>query len=191
MTVLKYGIRRPLARYVRENPPYEVRSSHIQGQGVFAIRPIRKGTRVIEYVGDIIDSDEEDRRYDDAYMDRHHTFLFRLDEDHTIDAAVGGNDAMFINHSCEPNCEALDDDGRIFIFAKRSIRPGEELTYDYQFDVDPPITRSDVLRYPCFCGTDTCRGTILNVSQRKLASLKLWPRERIFKAVAAKKKRRR
>src|SRR5687768_10679939 len=94
-------------RKTRSSSRYFVlRRSAIQGRGAFAIRPVRKGTRIIEYTGERISHDEADRRYDDAGMGRHHTFLFSVDRKTVIDAAVGGNDARFINHSCAPNCEA-------------------------------------------------------------------------------------
>ena len=146
----------------------EVRNSRIQGRGVFAKRRIRKGQRIIEYIGERIDPEEVDRRYDDHSMDRHHTFLFEVDPHTTIDGAVGGNESRFINHSCDPNCEAVDEEGRIFIFAVKNIQPGVELLYDYQFDLDEPLTEALQKRYPCHCGTRKCRGTILiNGNRRK------------------------
>jgi hypothetical protein len=140
--------------------PFVVRKSRIAGRGAFATRRIRKGTRIIEYLGERITHKEADRRYDDAAMAQHHTFLFAVDGTHVIDAAVRGNDARFINHSCDPNCEAIDEDGHIFIEAIRNIQPGDELTYDYQFERDAD-GEMDEAHYPCFCGTAKCRGTIL------------------------------
>ncbi len=145
----------------------EVRNSRIQGRGVFAKRRIRKGQRIIEYVGERIDPEEVDRRYDDHSMDRHHTFLFEVDEYTTIDGAVGGNESRYINHSCDPNCEAVDDGGRIFIFALKNIQPGVELLYDYQYDLDEPLTQALRKRYPCRCGATSCRGTILVVPKQR------------------------
>jgi uncharacterized protein len=146
--------------------PFTVRESAIQGRGAFAWRWIPAGTRIIEYVGDRISPDEADLRYDDEHMRRHHTFLFAVDDDTVIDAGVGGNEARFINHSCEPNCEAVDYDGRIFIEALRDIAPGEELFYDYAYELDEKITPSLKKRYPCRCGSKGCRGTILSVASR-------------------------
>ena len=143
------------------NRYYELRPSKIQGRGAFALRPIRKGTRVDEYVGEVIDQDEADRRYDDAQMKRHHTFLFSLDNGKVIDAAVGGNDSRFINHSCDPNCQAIEEDSRIFIEALRSIKEGEELVYDYAFERQKDTTEEDEKLYMCKCGAPNCRGTIL------------------------------
>ena len=150
-----------MARRQSENGYIEVRNSRIQGRGVFAARRIRKGHRIIEYVGEHISHLEVDRRYDDEEMDRHHTYLFALDEDTVIDAAVGGNAARFINHSCDPNCETVNEDGRIFVEAVKNIQPGVELVYDYQYELDEPLTEELIQRYPCYCGAVNCRGTIL------------------------------
>ena len=109
------------------NPYFELRTSTIQGTGAFAIRTIRKGTRLIEYLGQRISWKTADKRYDDDKMGRHHTFLFTVDDKTVIDAAVNGNDARFINHSCDPNCEAITDRKRIFIDAKKTIPVGTEL----------------------------------------------------------------
>lgn len=141
--------------------PFTVRESDVQGLGGFAIRWIRAGERIVEYVGERISHEVADARYDDEAGERHHTFLFTVDDDTVIDAAVDGNEARFINHSCEPNCEAVDYRGRIFIEALRDIAPGEELFYDYNFELDEPITDELRKRYPCHCGAPGCRGTIL------------------------------
>lgn len=155
----------------RKNKPFiEVRDSGIQGRGVFAIRKIKRGQRIIEYTGEIISVEEEAERYDDENMDRHHTFLFSIDEDTTIDAGTIGSDARYINHSCDPNCETINDDDRIFIEAIRSIEPGEELTYDYLFEVDEDeLTDELKQRYVCRCGSPNCRGTILNINDIETA----------------------
>src|SRR5260370_26096348 len=107
---------------------FELRSSPIHGQGVFALRRIRKGRRLIEYTGERITPEAADLRYDDDAMDNPHTFLFTVDAQTIIDAAVGGNEARFINHSCDPNCEAVDDGGRIFIETIRNLLPRAELS---------------------------------------------------------------
>ena len=146
---------------VTGNKYFVLRSSPIQGRGAFAIRPIRRGTRIIEYTGEVISPDEADRRYDDGGMGRHHTFLFSVTSKKVIDAAVGGNEARFINHSCAPNCEAIDDRSRIYIEAIRDIAPGEELTYDYAYERDGTEDEKWEKVYACHCGAPTCRGTIL------------------------------
>ena len=143
------------------NKYFELRRSAIQGQGGFAIRPIRRGTRIIEYTGERITPAEADKRYDDEGMGRHHTFLFSVDKSTVIDAAVNGNEARFINHSCAPNCEAIDERKRIYIEAIRDIAAGEELTYDYAYERDGTEDEEGERLYTCKCGAATCRGTIL------------------------------
>jgi SET domain-containing protein len=143
------------------NKYFVLRTSPIQGRGAFATRPIRRGTRIIEYTGEIISHDEADKRYDDGTMGRHHTFLFSVSKRKVIDAAVGGNEARFINHSCAPNCEAVDEKSRIYIEAIRDIAPGEELTYDYAYERDGTEDEEWEKVYMCRCGAPTCRGTIL------------------------------
>ena len=143
------------------NKYFALRRSSIQGKGAFATRPIKRGTRIIEYTGERISPEEADRRYDDGGMGRHHTFLFSVDSKICIDAAVGGNDARFINHSCAPNCEAVDERKHIYIEAIRDIAPGEELTYDYQYERDGTEDEKWEKIYVCQCGAPTCRGTIL------------------------------
>jgi hypothetical protein len=141
--------------------PFELRQSPIQGQGAFATRRIRKGTRIIEYTGERISQEEADERYDDESMKRHHTFLFTVDEDTVIDAAVDGNEARFINHSCDPNCQAFIEGDRIFIYSIRTIEPGEELCYDYAYERVEGMDEESEKLYVCHCGAKNCRGTIL------------------------------
>jgi len=141
--------------------PFELRESSIQGRGAFATRRIRKGARIIEYTGERISQDEADKRYDDEAMGRHHTFLFTLDEKTVIDAAVDGNEARFINHSCDPNCQALIEDDKIFIYALKDISPGEELVYDYAYERAEGMDEESEQLYACRCGAKNCRGTIL------------------------------
>ncbi len=142
-------------------PPYVVRRSAIHGRGVFAARAIAKGTRIIEYAGRRISNAAADALYPDRDGTPTHTFLFELDDDMVIDAGQGGNAARWINHSCAPNCEAVEEEGRIFIEAIRAIRPGEELGYDYRIAFDDRPTASEKRRWPCFCGAANCRGTLL------------------------------
>ena len=141
--------------------PFEIRSSPIQGLGAFATCAIPKGTRLIEYAGQRITSAESEARYPDDPAERHHTFLFAIDDDVVIDAAVDGNEARFINHSCDPNCDAVVDDARIFIETVRDIVSGEELAYDYQYTLEERHTPARKRQYPCRCGAAKCRGTIL------------------------------
>ncbi len=142
-------------------PLFEVRSSSIHGLGGFAARRIRKGTRIIEYIGERITSEEADRRYAGDPSEHPHVLLFVADKRTVIDAAVGGNEARFINHSCEPNCKAFTEKKRIFIYALRTIEEGEELTYDYNLTRDGRDDAETEKRYACHCGARTCRGTML------------------------------
>lgn len=141
--------------------PFEIRQSEVHGRGAFAIRRIAEGTRIIEYAGERITPAEADRRDPDGAPGPHHTFLFAIDDDVVIDAGVGGNEARWINHSCDPNCDAVIDDGRIWIEAIRDIDPGDELAYDYAYVLPERHTPAAKRRYPCGCGAVACRGTIL------------------------------
>ena len=139
----------------------EIRPSPIQGLGAFATTRIRRGTRLIEYAGERLTPAEADERYPDDERDRHHTYLFAIDDDVVIDAAVEGNDARFINHSCDPNCDAVIDKGRIWIETIRDVDPGEELAYDYAYVLQERHSPAAKRRFPCNCGSPKCRGTIL------------------------------
>jgi uncharacterized protein len=138
-----------------------LRSSGIHGKGVFARVPIPAGTRLIEYTGERLSVAEADERYPYDPEKPYHTFLFQIDDDVVVDAAVGGNLARWINHSCAPNCDAVIDDGRIYIESVRDVEPGEELSYDYHFVLAERHTAAAKRRYPCACGAATCRGTML------------------------------
>ena len=139
----------------------EVRDSPLHGKGVFALQSISRGTRVIEYLGERVSHREADRRYGDKAATDNHTFLFIVDSRTVIDAGVDGNEARFVNHACEPNCESVIEERRVFIEALRSIKPGEELTYDYQIqrDEDDPADVDEL--FACRCGFAGCRGTLL------------------------------
>ncbi|HEY6240110.1 MAG TPA: SET domain-containing protein-lysine N-methyltransferase [Burkholderiales bacterium] len=127
---------------------------------MFALQAVRKGTRVIEYTGERVSHRVADRRYPSADWSPH-TMLFTVDRKTVIDATRHGSSARWINHSCSPNCEALDDEGRIYIEAIRDIRPGEELTYDYNLRLEERHTPAAKSEYPCHCGEQCCRGTLL------------------------------
>ena len=146
--------------------PFEVRPSQVHGSGVFAIQRIRKGSRIIEYTGERIKSDEADARYADDQVEHPLVLLFTIDKNTFIDATVGGNDSRFINHSCQPNCEAVNDRGRIFIQSVRTIEPDEELNYDYNLELEPGDDQ-DNGRFLCLCGTPKCRGTMLSRESMK------------------------
>ena len=141
---------------------YVVRNSGIHGRGVFATKKISKGTVIIEYKGLRTSWDDAMERPDSDPDDSAHTFLFQLDDGRVIDARVRGNAARWINHSCDPNCRTFEDDeGRVFIEAKRKIRPGEELSYDYKLQIEGRLTKRERAQYACRCGTAKCRGSLL------------------------------
>jgi SET domain-containing protein len=154
----------------------EVQGSRIHGRGVYATRAIAAGTKIIEYVGERIDKKESERRawaqhakaceHGDAAV-----YIFTLTDKWDIDGDVPWNTARLINHSCEPNCEAWIEGRRIFIHALRDIAAGEELTFDYAFDVE---CYED---HPCLCGRSACVGYIVSREQ--------WPQ---LKAILAAKK---
>jgi uncharacterized protein len=148
--------------------PYVVRSSSIHGKGVFATRVIRKGTSLIEYRGTRVPPESADNLEGGNPEDPSHTFLFETSDGTVIDASRRGNAARWINHACDPNCEALeDDDGRVWIHARRSIRAGEELTYDYRLRVDGRITKRLRELYACRCQSPRCRKTLLRIPKRR------------------------
>ena len=145
----------------------EARQSAIHGNGVFASAPIKKGERVIRYKGLLRTHAEVDRVYAEE-ADTGHTFLFTLNDKYVIDANVDGNDARWINHSCDPNCEAtwLEDGGKkrkdkIFIEAMRDIAEGEELTYNYGIVLAEAHTAKLKKLWACRCGSPHCTGTML------------------------------
>jgi SET domain-containing protein len=152
-----------------EGLPFEIRRSKIQGRGAFATRRMRPGQRIVEYTGERISQAEGDRRYAENGMQRHHTFLFTLDDDLLIDGGRGGNASRFLNHSCDPNCEAVIHGDRIYFHALRNIQPGAELTFDYKYERTEAHTEEDEVFYACRCGSPKCRGTILAPKKRARA----------------------
>jgi hypothetical protein len=139
----------------------QVRRSGVHGKGVFALTSLQRGESIIEYTGEVITWAEALRRHPHDPKDPDHTFYFHIDDQHVIDAKFGGNAARWINHACTPNCEADENDGRVFIKALRAIKPGEELFYDYGLTIDERYTPKLKKKFECRCGTRQCRGTLL------------------------------
>jgi SET domain-containing protein len=141
---------------------FEVKESGIHHKGVFARKFIPKGTRIIQYVGDKISKEESDKRTNlleeqckkDSNIGK--TYMYELDDEYDVDGNSNGNESRFINHSCDPNCEADIEHGEIWISAVRDIFPGEELSYNYGFEYD-----KDYAEHPCKCGSEKCVGFIV------------------------------
>lgn len=128
----------------------EVRQSVIHGTGGYARKDIPSGTRIIEYVGERIDKTESAKR-----CEAENAYIFTIDDDCDLDGSVAWNPAKFINHSCAPNCEAEWDESRIFINALRDLKQGEELTFNYGFDLE------EYHEHICQCRTPDCVGFIV------------------------------
>ena len=133
-------------------PNYIVKNSKVHGRGVFAARKIIAGTCIIEYQGERISWKEAVRRENEKPEDCFHTFFFSLDSGKIIDGGSEGNDARWINHACEPNCEAREEDGQVFIYALRDITRGEELNYNYGLTLDERHTPALKRAYASRCG---------------------------------------
>ena len=139
----------------------QTRRSGVHGKGVFATQDIAEGDTLIEYLGEVISWKEALRRHPHDPAQPNHTFYFHIDDKRVIDGKVEGNAAKWINHSCDPNCEADEVDGRIFIKALRDIPAGQELNYDYGLVINLPYTPELLAEFPCWCGSANCRGTLL------------------------------
>ena len=155
---------KPIVSY----PLVGIRDAKCHGKGAFAKSFIPKGTRVIEYVGEKITSAEGEERIEECEKlgtkngDHGAFYIFELNKRHDLDGNVGWNVAKFLNHSCQPNCESDTVRGRIWILAKKDIKEGDELTYDYGFGFDSEET----LSVPCKCGAEKCVGYILDKDER-------------------------
>ena len=158
------------------SPYCEPQGSAIHQQGLFASKKIPKNAEIIEYVGEKISTKEGDRRAIDLADEREGTgdasvYMFILDDDHDVDGNVPHNTAKLINHGCDPNCEAQIIDDEIWIVALKEIKKGDELTFDYGFELD------HYEDHPCRCGIPKCIGYIV--------SRDYWPK---LQAKLAKKK---
>ncbi|MFN0066243.1 MAG: SET domain-containing protein [Limisphaerales bacterium] len=133
--------REPVNEWVALGP------SGIHGHGAYARRAIPAGTEVIEYLGERVSKAESERR-----CLAENPYIFTVNEEWDLDGDVPGNPARFLNHSCDPNCEAQQDGDRIWIVALRPIEPGEELTFNYGYELE------SWRDYPCACGAKNCLG---------------------------------
>jgi len=159
---------------LRRAPNIQLRRSNIHGNGVFASKPIAKGARIVRYMGLLRTHDEVDAAYG-GMEETGHTFLFTLNDEYVVDGNIKGNIARWINHSCEPNCEAvIEQDGqgrthhdKIFIEALRRIQPGEELTFNYGITLTERHTPKLKQLWGCRCGAPTCTGTMLQPKRKR------------------------
>jgi SET domain-containing protein len=137
--------------------------SGLHGTGVYAARDIPEGTRIIDYGGRRITTEQADAKPPANPDEPFHTFFFALSSGKIIDGGSRGNDARWINHSCAPNCEAQENAAgtRVHIVALRNIAKGEELFYDYGLTMDGRVTKKMKQQYQCLCGAPNCRGTML------------------------------
>ncbi len=145
---------------------FRVKDSKVHGKGVFATRKIPAGTQIIEYQGKRITEKQADKHFGLDPDNPFHTFFFSLENGKMIDGGVAGNDARWINHACDPNCEAKEEKGRVFIHALKDILRGVELCYDYGLIIDQRVTKKLKASYECRCGSDNCRGTMLAIKKR-------------------------
>ncbi len=152
-----------------------IRSSSIHAAGCYTTSAIAKGVQVVEYTGPRISKREADKRFEDSRI----TYLFAIGNGSTVINGMGV--AMYINHSCDPNCETEEVDGRVWIMSLRSIAPGEELTYDYNlFDGDESDAR-------CYCGAKNCRKTMY--SPEEMARRKKAARRKAIRAAEARSRK--
>jgi len=145
---------------------YGVKNSGIHGKGIFARTNIKKGIKIIEYIGEKISKKEGDKRSEEQYEKAMKTgkgavYVFELNKTQDLDGDVPWNPARFINHSCNPNCKVSIRKDRIWIFSIKNIKKGQELSYDYGYDLE------DYHEHPCKCGSKNCMGYIIGEENRK------------------------
>jgi uncharacterized protein len=161
---------------MNNNKYIEVKDSDIHLNGVFAKQDIPKDTKIIEYIGRKISKEESEKVLHHTHSNHtkdpeNHagTYIFELDDEWDLDGDIPENDAKYINHSCESNCRCEIKDGQVWIYALRDIQKGEEITYNYCFEIneDDPY---DFMEHPCKCGSKKCVGYMLDEEE--------WPRMR-------------
>lgn len=149
-----------------DKPLCKVKESTIHGRGLYATCDIEEGTDIIQYIGEKISKEESTRRALEWEEKARETgeglvYIFELDDDWDLDGRLGDNPARYMNHSCDGNCEAVNAEGEIWVIARRDIKKGDELVYDYGYDME------HFLDHPCRCGADNCIGYIVREDQRK------------------------
>lgn len=144
-----------------------VRRSQVHGRGVFAARDLLAEEKIIEYKGERISWKKAIKRHPHDPDHPHHTFYFALEDGRVIDGKFNGNSARWINHSCQPNCEAREEEGSVYIYSLSNIQAGEELFYDYALVIDARHTAKLKREYECHCKTQECRKTMLAPKSKK------------------------
>ncbi len=138
---------------------YKIKKSKIDKNGLYANCNIKRGTKIIEYKGKLVTvkNSEKDPKFDNSKA----IYLFGINKKYDLDGNFSFNTARLINHSCEPNCEVFGEGLKVWIFAMKNIKKGEELSYDYGFSFD-----QDYKNYPCNCGSKNCAGYIIREGSR-------------------------
>ncbi|RDJ99080.1 SET domain-containing protein [Paraburkholderia lacunae] len=147
-----------------------VRRSPVHGKGVFALRTIKAGERILEYKGEVTMWDRAVKRYQRDGRADGHTFFFGLSDGRVIDGERGGNSARWLNHACVPNCETVEEGQRVFVIAAADISTGDELFIDYQLSVEGRRTEAVRAAYRCLCGAAGCRGSMLGHARKTARS---------------------
>ena len=142
---------------------FYVRRAAIHGRGVFASAVMARGDYLLEYRGEVLSERQANRRFSRSEGEAGAHFLFRDRRWPVIDGAVAGNSARWINHSCAPNCEAEQDNDRVYIRAIKKIKVGDEIFIDYRLDAGSRPSKALKATYACRCGAKTCRSTMLYV----------------------------
>ncbi|MEO0794980.1 MAG: SET domain-containing protein-lysine N-methyltransferase [Verrucomicrobiota bacterium] len=171
----------------KKEPLWELRGSSIHQQGMFARKNIPAGTRIIEYVGELISKEESERRcieWEEKARKKGAglVYVFDLNEEYDLDGNTDTNPAKYINHSCEENCEAINEEDRIFIYSTKDIAKDAELSFDYGYELEHFID------HPCLCGSKKCVGYIVTKSSRKKLKEILRKKEEEKKSAKKKKK---
>tara|TARA_B100000282_G_C31450018_1_gene361974 strand:+ start:21 stop:467 length:447 start_codon:yes stop_codon:yes gene_type:complete len=138
---------------------YKIKKSNIDNRGLYAAKDIKDRTKIIEYKGRIITKKqvEENSKFDNEKA----IYLFNINKKYDLDGDFKYNTARLINHSCDPNCEVYGTGLKVWVYAIRDIKKGEELTYDYGFGFD-----QDYRDFPCKCGSKKCVGYIVREGSR-------------------------
>ena len=138
---------------------YKIKKSNIDKRDLYANRDIKDGTKIIEYKGKIVTKKkvEEDTKFDNDKA----IYLFNLNKKYDLDGDLKFNTARLINHSCNPNCEVAGTGLKVWVYAIRDIKEGEELSYDYGFGYDEYYKD-----FPCRCGSKNCVGYIVREGSR-------------------------